>query len=224
VLSAYGAATMDIRRERLCTLLQRLPAQVGALERAFDEVQTVVSSDLAADGVALPDREVRFEADVRFAGQRWELTIALPAQPARDDGGREVETLFRTEYRRRFGKAATTASGVVELVAVRAVGIGHVGTELARDSAPAANAAELPQRVLTPVVRRRVKLTRTGAAQWVDVHDGATLAPGDCFGGPALVDASDTTVWVPPGMHARTDAHRNLIIKATGNAAVEAAA
>jgi len=33
----------------------------------------------------------------------------------------------------------------------------------------------------------------------VDVYDGAALGPGHRIVGPALVDGSDTTVWVPPG-------------------------
>src|SRR5439155_25561410 len=127
VLSAYGAATMDIRRDRLVTVLLKLPTpEPDRIERAFAEVRDAAWADLAADGVPEAARLVRFEADMRFAGQRWELTVPLPNKPAPDDGGCAIEAIFRAEYLRRFGAAATTTSGVVELVRIRAVGIGRM--------------------------------------------------------------------------------------------------
>ncbi|OYZ94659.1 MAG: hypothetical protein B7X99_15220, partial [Rhizobiales bacterium 17-65-6] len=44
---------------------------------------------------------------MRFVGQRSELTISLPNEPTLGDGGRQAETIFREEYLRRFGAAAT---------------------------------------------------------------------------------------------------------------------
>jgi N-methylhydantoinase A len=209
VLSAYGAATVDIRRERLTTLLLKLPGDAALIDRTMDEMRAAVWADLAADGVPEADREVRFEADMRFFLQRWELTIPLPGTPQRGDGGAEAEALFRTEYLRRFGAASTTTSGIVELVGIRAVGIGHMAGG-GVDAAPAETAEPRPA---TPITTRPVKLSRGVAAEPVQVFDGAALDPGDYFAGPALVDASDTTIWVPKGMAARMDASRSLIIE-----------
>jgi N-methylhydantoinase A len=209
VLSAYGAATVDIRRERLTTLLLKLPGDAALIDQTMDEMRAAVWADLAADGVPEADREVQFEADMRFFLQRWELTIPLPGTPQRDDGGAEAEKLFRAEYLRRFGAASTTTSGIVELVGIRAVGIGHMaGGDI--EAAPAIAAEPRPA---APVTTRPVKLSRGVAAEAVEVFDGAVLHPGDHFAGPALVDASDTTIWVPKGMGARMDANRSLIIE-----------
>jgi N-methylhydantoinase A len=210
VLSAYGAATVDIRRERLTTLLLRLPGDAALIDRTMAEMRDAVWADLAADGVPEADRLVRFEADMRFFLQRWELTIPLPETPQRGDGGAEAETLFRAEYLRRFGAASTTTSGIVELVGIRAVGIGRMGGG-ETDTAPAATPAP---RQAAPAGSRPVKLDRGLVAEPVDVFDGARLSPGDRFAGPALVDASDTTIWVPRGMQAAMDANRTLIIEA----------
>jgi N-methylhydantoinase A len=209
VLSAYGAATMDIRRERLASLLLRLPCDPVPVAQAFAELYEAAWNDLAADGVPEVDRIVRFEADMRFAGQRWELTIALPAEPRRDDGGREAEEIFRDEYLRRFGAAATTTSGVIELVSLRAVGIGRMSAAV-DVSLPVAEPAPNPAQ---PAGMRLVQLERTGPETPVPTYDAAGLAPGDWLTGPALVDGSDTTIWVPDGMHARMDAHRTLVIE-----------
>jgi N-methylhydantoinase A len=39
---------------------------------------------------------------------------------------------------------------------------------------------------------------------------GRTLRPGHTIAGPAIVDAADTTIWIPPGTTARMDAFRTL--------------
>jgi N-methylhydantoinase A len=209
VLSAFGAATMDIRRERLCTVLLPVPADPGPIDRAYAEVRTAVWADLAADGVPEMNREIRFEADMRFLGQRWELAIALPAEPVLGDAGRQAEALFRQEYLRRYGAAATTTSGIVELVGIRAIGIGHMATE---DNASDRGAAGDP-RPATSIGTRPVNLERARPAVPVAVFDGERSSPGDSLVGPALIDGSDTTIWIPPGMRARIDAHCTMVIE-----------
>jgi N-methylhydantoinase A len=210
VLSAYGAATMDIRRERLSTLLLRLPGDGEAIDRAIAEMRDAVWQDLAADGVQEADRVVKFEADMRYIGQRWELAVALPDEPALGDGGREAEAIFKAEYLRRYGAAAKTTSGVAELVAIRAIGIGAISgsTDAATEPGPARPHAA------HALGSRPVKLTRAGAVGEVATFDGVALTPGVTIQGPALVDASDTTIWIPGDMHAWMDAHRNLVIEA----------
>jgi N-methylhydantoinase A len=210
VLSAYGAATMDIRRERLCTILAKLPATDPAvIDRAFAEVREAAWADLAADGVPEADRTIRFEADMRYLGQRWELTVPLPAEPALRDGGRQAEALFREEYLRRFGAAAKSTSGVVEWVGVRAVGIGSMGGRAAEAGHAAATAAG----AATPSGSRPVHLERAAPAQAIATYEAARLLSGQAIAGPGLIDGADTTIWIPAGMTARVDPDRTLIIE-----------
>ena len=233
VLSAYGAATMDIRRERLATLLLRLPGDASAIDRTVATLRAAVWQDLAADGVPVGDREVRFEYDMRWFLQRWELTIAVPGEPALGDGGAQAEALFRAEYLRRFGAASTTTSGIVELVGIRAVGVGRMDATdpppLGEVAARSADGGGLRSGVAPdceppppPFGRspspdggesRSVNLRRGAAPSEVNVHTADALAPGDTFRGPALVDSSDTTIWVPGGMTARVDPNRTMVIE-----------
>lgn len=237
VLSAFGAATMDIRRERLSTLLMKLPGEAEVIDRTIAELRDAVWQDLAADGVPEADREVRFEADMRWLLQRWELTVAIPGQPVSGDGGAQVEALFRAEYLRRFGAASVTTSGVVELVGIRAVGIGRMegeflpetgrGTSAAGGGARAGmdNIEKLEESACAPPPSsgwspspsrggtRKVSLKRAAPPAPVAVFTAAALTPGDTFPGPALIDSSDTTIWVPGGMTARLDGNRTLVIE-----------
>jgi N-methylhydantoinase A len=206
VLSAFGAATSEVRRERVRSLLCHLPMDRAELAETLDGLRDEVLADLVHDHVPAAQRCVEFEAEMRFAGQRWEQTISLPAEPARDDGV-ELDAIFRREYLRRYGAAAKGSSGTVELVALRAIGIGRItaGSPLGRDdtAAPAGQA--------TPQGERLLHLERLAPPQLVDVYDGQSLAAGDVIAGPALIDGADTTIWIPPGASARLDANRTLI-------------
>ena len=206
VLSAYGAATMDIRRERLTTLLMKLPGDADQIDRTFAALREAVWQDLAADGVAEADREVRFELDMRWFLQRWELTIAVPGEPVLGDGGAQAEALFRTEYLRRFGAASTTTSGIVELVGIRAVGIGRMEGEILPQRGRGTSAAGGGAGAANP---DRAKLRDDEGAP----PPPSGWSPGQRFPGPALVDSSDTTIWVPRGMTARVDPNRTLVIE-----------
>jgi len=47
----------------------------------------------------------------------------------------------------------------------------------------------------------------------VAVHAGADLRPGHALSGPALIDGSDTTIWIPAGAAATVDAHGTLDVE-----------
>jgi N-methylhydantoinase A/oxoprolinase/acetone carboxylase beta subunit len=57
-----------------------------------------------------------------------------------------------------------------------------------------------------------VHVARSGPPLVVTVHTTASLGAGDRLDGPALVDAGDTTVWIPPGQVAQLDARGSLAI------------
>ncbi|HWW45018.1 MAG TPA: hydantoinase/oxoprolinase family protein, partial [Acidimicrobiia bacterium] len=99
VLSAFGAATADVRRERVASVRGLMPVPAEAIVKALEQVEAGVLEDLAADGVAPADRTVAFEADVRFRRQTFEIPVPL----------RGIDQLvddFREEYARRYGRGA----------------------------------------------------------------------------------------------------------------------
>jgi N-methylhydantoinase A len=225
VLSAFGAATTDVRRERLRSVLAPMPVDTALVEKLMGEMRTEVEADLAADGIAPEHRTVTFEADLRFTRQVWEIQIPLPDGPVDGHVVDGVLDAFREEYAKRYGQGSIVLGAPIELVVVRAVGLGHtVRAELA------VGAAE-PVAIGTPAPvagRRAVRLERgergerggtgesggTGTTD-VAVYDGPQLQPGHTPAGPALVDGTDTTIWIPAGATAQVDAHGTLIVETT---------
>ena len=221
VLSAFGAATTDVRRERVRSVLGTMPVDPVLVQKLLDELAAGVEDDLAADGVAAEDRSVRYEGDLRFSRQVFELQ--LPVSTTRIDEA-AVERLlhdFQDEYAKRYGKGSIVLGTPVELVGLRAIGIGAtmratLGGEPpvgAGEDTAATAAGPRPTRPAEPMGTRAVRLERHQQPREVAVHRGPDLRPGHTLDGPALVDGSDTTIWVPPGCSARVDVHGTLEIE-----------
>jgi N-methylhydantoinase A len=58
-----------------------------------------------------------------------------------------------------------------------------------------------------------VQLGRDAERRPVAVFDGSSLQPGHRVKGPALVDGSDTTIWIPPKATARVDERSTLLVE-----------
>ncbi len=139
VLSAFGAATTDVRRERVRSVLGTMPVDPLLVQKLLDELAAGVDDDLAADGVAPDDRSLRLEGDLRFSKQVYELQ--LPVSTTRIDEAALERLLhdFEGEYAKRYGKGSIVLGTPVELVSLRAIGIGAtvratLGSELAADA------------------------------------------------------------------------------------------
>jgi N-methylhydantoinase A len=210
VLSAFGAATTDIRRERIGSVLCAFPLDPASVATLAAQLSREVLEDLAADGVREADRGVYFEADLRFAKQSSE--IAIPCRESDfDSGATRLLDAFRTEYGRRYGRGALTLGAPIELVTIRAIGIGSTTRAML---APTHEDGVPNGTVALPARRRSVRLERGASGrQDIAVFDGDRLRPGHTLGGPALIDARDTTIWVPAGATATISQQGTLVME-----------
>jgi N-methylhydantoinase A len=208
VLCAFGAATTDIRRERVHSLGVRLPVDAAALQVLAKQLETRVREDLAADGVATEDCAVMFEADLRFNRQISEISIRLPSGPIDDVALEEAIAQFRAEYAKRYGQGSIVLGAAMEFVTLRAIGIGRT-TRASLETLARPQASTSAR--LIPKGARKVRIDRSEeSAEDVRFFDGVSLLPGCTLQGPALVDSADTTIWIPAGVDAHVDAQGSL--------------
>jgi N-methylhydantoinase A/oxoprolinase/acetone carboxylase beta subunit len=102
----------------------------------------------------------------------------------------------------------------VELVALRAVGTG----------APVLGDAPPPRLDVETAALDELRSGRTRAVRFgpdegayveVDVFDDVELAAGRVVLGPALIDRSDTVIWVPEGVRASRDGNDSILLEAS---------
>jgi N-methylhydantoinase A/oxoprolinase/acetone carboxylase beta subunit len=99
----------------------------------------------------------------------------------------------------------------MEFVSLRAIG---TGTTLKATIDAIDLSAVGPDTVSEPIGRRAVWLDRgPEGRQDVDVHSGDNLHPGQSLRGPALIDGTDTTIWVPEATSLRVSPHGTLILE-----------
>ncbi len=211
VLSAFGAATTDIRRERIRSVLATIPLDIGRMQALLAELDAEVRADLAADGVEDKDQSVSFEADLRFSKQIYELQMTIPAGPFTEESGAALLQSFMDEYAKRYGRGSIVLRTPVELVSVRAIGTGRT---IQASIATSDRAPVEPGTLAEPVSRRPVQVERSAdGVVDVDIYDMASLSPGHQLKGPGLVDSSDTTLWIPDGCAAVIDDRATLLME-----------
>jgi N-methylhydantoinase A len=213
VLSAFGAATADVRRERLRAVVAPMPVDPAVVEAAASELRLAADKDLAADGVPAEGRRFQLEADLRFRRQVWEIAVPVPDGPIDADVMAEVADAFRDEYGRRYGRGSIVLGAPTELVSLRGIGIGATRkASLDATDLPAVAEGTRAQ----PVGSRLVRVGRSDdGAQQVAVYDAEDLHPGHVVAGPALLDGTDTTVWVPGTTALSVNRHGTLILEVT---------
>ena len=198
VLSALGLLVCDTAQE----LVQAMPGLLGEipgarLDAGYDALALRARAALIADGMAEARIDVQRFADLRYAGQAFELTVPVGAQatePAR------LAADFHAEHLRSYGHEAPAAP--VELVAIRVVarvpGIAR-GTRAAAAHAPASG-------------ERQAYFGPAHGLRATPVLSRAGLAARGPSPGPLIVEEYDSTVLVPPGAQARVDASDNIVI------------
>jgi N-methylhydantoinase A len=203
VLSAFGAATSDVRRERSQSVGLLIPADPADLRAVADQLTNAVRRDLAADGIPADKATVTLGAELRFHRQKFELAMQWHGGLDVESQLRELER-FKHDYASRYGKGALVSGAPVEIVALRSIGVGET-VRAALDSAPLSDESPAPV-----TGRRQIRQGTRDAPIDTAVVRGGDLYPGHTIAGPAVVDALDTTIWIPPGTTARMDAYRTL--------------
>ena len=203
VFSALGLLFSDTEHEVVRTLMLRgEDLTAGGLGSAFGDVDEEARAHLARNGDA-PVTVSRY-ADVRFAGQAYELTVPVPAGEV--DVSRLVAD-FVHEHVRTYGHGS--ADDPVDVVSIRA---------LARLERTAAQRYD-------PLVTIRAKPTlESSRPAYFGPENGFVDTPvcnragllGGRRGGPLLVDEPDSTCVVPPGWTARVDDHGNIEVELDG--------
>jgi len=172
VLSAVGLAAAERRRDASRSVLSAL-ADAEGLDRAVAELAA------ARDGEA-----VRAAADLRYAGQSFELLVPFE-DPA------DLEAAFHAEHERRYGHADRERA--VELVTLRAAAV--------------APGAQVTVTATGDVEHGRRAIRWDGQEVEAEVLTGTGLPPGTTVTGPAIVEFPETTCLVPPGWAGEADEH-----------------
>ncbi|UHC17916.1 hydantoinase/oxoprolinase family protein [Methylobacterium currus] len=196
---ALGAVSADLRRDFVRSL--RTPLEAGSARRLAATFAALAGEGrawLAEEGRFAGDVRLQRAADMRYAGQAYELRVGLDHLP--DDAPETAfAEAFHLEHERVYG--FRDASAPIQVTTLRLAVIGRT---------PALPLPHLPEAQGDPVPRGTRPVYLAGRWREAAVFDRATLAAGHAFAGPAVVEQEDTTVIVLPGWGAHLDRAGNL--------------
>jgi N-methylhydantoinase A len=208
ITCAMGLLVTDLRHDYSATVLKRADAVTPAsLEDASRRLEGLGRAALKRDGVPASGMEFLRQADMRYVGQSYELTVNLPGGQVTPARLRTVVQAFHSAHEQAYGHAAPAEP--VEFVNLRVTATGAIRRprlrEVPASRRSAASASKGQRQVYFAERRGRVK---------VDCYDRYQLAAGMVIPGPAIVEEMDSTTVVHPGFAARVDRYGNLLIAA----------
>ena len=204
VLCAMGLLLTDPRSDFALTRLALLDAAAAAvLCDAFSVLTARAEAWFDSEAIAPGARRIVRTVDMRYAGQNYELPIALPDGPVQD----ALAAAFALAHRRLYGFIADDEPVQLVTFRVEASAVVPKAQFVAQqDAGPDATAAVIG--------RRPVWLPEVGELADCPVYDRTLLRAGNRFVGPAVVEQMDATTVVLPEMTARVEPFLNLILEA----------
>jgi N-methylhydantoinase A len=205
VTSALGCTIADLRQDFVETwnvLLDDLDTAdlAAAIDRLAEEGTRTVSSA----GVTLGGTELQIELDMLYVGQTHTVAVPLILPDGAPLDAAAIRGAFETAYAATYGR-------LLDSIAMRVMNlrVAVVGRRprfdlslLAPDSEATVAAA---QRGTRPVYV-------DGAWHDATIVDRLALPAGATIEGPAVLEQSDTTILIEPGLVGDVDAYGNVLI------------
>jgi len=205
VLCAYGDATTRIQDEASQTYVARTDElETAELIGQLETLRARASESFEADGIPADQQEVSYQADLRYSGQAFQLSLGVTTDELNSKG----LAVLTDEFDRQHEQLFTFAHGKDhEIVMIRAI--------VKATSSLTADLKEVSDKKIK-LEDAKIHDTRFYyEKEWHEavIYDRGMLGVGTVVTGPAIVVEMDSTTLVLPGHAATVDEVGNLLIK-----------
>lgn len=205
--SAVGLLVTDVRHDYVVALggIRANDVVPGDLEASYRELEREAAEELVAEGFQGSSATFVRIADLKVAGQTYELSLPLPERgPVTRTGVDALLDAFARLYRERY--AFFFDGEPIEIVNLRLAALGHNDPIVL----PAAERGHPDP----AVARKGTRPVYFESAGFLDtaIYERSRLRPGMVVEGPALVEEQTSSTLVPPGSHAEVLEDFGLVI------------
>jgi N-methylhydantoinase A len=204
VLCAYGDATTCVRDESARTMIRAFSDTDDAeLRTALAELATSAAARLSAEGVPTDQQTAKYQVDLRYQGQGFEIPVDLDASAL--ESGDLLSTLgtaFDTEHERLFSFLLKNEREVINL----RVTVSGPRPDVAFQPLEEGGADPSAALVSTNDVWMDGEYAKAG------IYDRAKLLAGNVVEGPAVITEMDSTTLVLSGHAATVHSSASLLI------------
>ena len=204
VLCAYGDATTRVQDEAARTYITM--ASDLTTDKLADDLLALkarASESLIEDGIDEDRLEVTYQADLRYAGQAFQITVEFTEAELRERGVAVLTDQFDAEHEQLFTFKLGDGH---EILMIRAV-VGASVTLKADISIPKGSGD------VSGALIHQSRFFYEGDWHDAGIYDRGRLGAEDVVAGPAIVSEMDSTTVVLPGYSATVDAVGNLLIQ-----------
>src|SRR6056300_1328762 len=204
VLCAYGDATTQLQDEAARSY-GMLAGDISPdqLKQDLSALRDRAAQALLADGIPEDQLDVTYQADVRYAGQAFQISVNFDIAGVDANGLAVITDVFDDEHEKLFTFKLGDGH---EIVMIRAV-VSSRGQSLEIKLTQSSDAT------LTDCAIHATRIYFEG--NWYDatIYERYKLHTELVVPGPAIVTEMDSTTLILPGYQARTDAVGNLLIE-----------
>jgi N-methylhydantoinase A len=200
VFCAEGLVGSDFALRRDQSLVWSL-ADLDSLDEVNATIDGIVETaieEMEADGFKRDTLAISRYADLKFPGQVFELTVPVPERLTRDNV-KELISNFHATYERTYGEGTAWAGSEPAM---------HLYTVAVNSSEPKPEAVgkkHVHADAEAKASEREIFLPSTKSFETVPVLPASQFAAGVEHVGPLIVDAVDTTLFVPPDVRITRD-------------------
>jgi N-methylhydantoinase A len=204
MFSTLGLLVADVEEQDVISRRNRASIDGDELNRAFSTMEERLIKQMANHGFSAAEIGLTRLADIRYAGQSYELRIPLPAGQYGDSEIAEIRERFEREHERTYGHRGAPKQEV-EIINLRLKAVHR------RKSWNPFEAAVPARRPAEGDARNAYFGPRFGSIR-APVLERKELT-GDALSGPLIIEDMDGTTVVPPQSKAHRDEWGNIVIE-----------
>jgi N-methylhydantoinase A len=208
--SAFGLATSDVTVTRELSDPAVYPIDAERINRNFRRLEQEAASHINRQGIKFESVQYRREIDIRYTLQIAEVATPVKLGELVDDDVPEIVAEFERVYTRAFGDGAGFTGAGFQLMTYRVFAVGTMPRKVELPAIASSNGHSA-----SDVIRewRPVLLDPARGFENTPIYDYRDLRAGYVFPGPAVVEASATTVAVGGGQLGMVDRLGNIVIR-----------
>ena len=202
--SAVGDELAEVRYDYVRTIVRNLEKLTKEeYNAAFDEMKREAYVHMANEGFDSEQMSFIGTADMRYAGQAWEMTVPIPAELKSEEDLISIKQAFEDIHRQAYGYVLEDA---VMFINLRLAAIAIVPK------------IEFPRFEMkdsgSDCARKGTRMVFFDQQFYeTEIYDREFMEPGTDISGPAIIEEYASTIVVPPENHAWIDEYKNVIIE-----------
>ncbi|MDI9348327.1 MAG: hydantoinase/oxoprolinase family protein [Methylacidiphilales bacterium] len=203
VLCAYGDATTAVQDEASKSVVSSMDAmELSFLLKELDILEKKVSHSLEQDGIPANNQILEYHADIRYAGQAFEITLPFNRKALEQEGIKHLTGRFNLEHEQLFTFSLPHGH---ELVMIR------VKAMAKRTKTPIYQIGKRGNK-LSDALMSESPAWFAGKEVATKLYNRNLLDVGHRIEGPAIIIEMDSTTVIHPGFNAQVDSVGNLLI------------